>query len=101
MMEPRWAANAGDDNRDAAAAAIRNLTLRIGFVLLSGEADEASHQKLTSGRWHQILKRYLTLIFKVDNLQSFFARADFPREKWRTRHNRKRCVDENHSVVMP
>jgi hypothetical protein len=68
------AANAVDDNRDAAPAAIRNLTLRIGFVLLSGEADEASHQKLTSGRWHQILKRYLTLIFKVDNLRRFFAR---------------------------
>ena len=33
------AANAADDNRDAAPAAIRNLTLRIGFVLLSGEAD--------------------------------------------------------------
>ncbi|HEV7410296.1 MAG TPA: hypothetical protein VGO01_17590, partial [Bradyrhizobium sp.] len=66
MMEPMSAANAADDNRDAAPAAIINLTLRIGFVLLSGEADEASHQKLTSGRCHQILKRHLTLIFKVD-----------------------------------
>jgi hypothetical protein len=83
------AADAADDNNDAAPAAIRNLTLRIGFVLLSGEADEASHQKLTSGRWHQILKRHLTLIFKVDNLRRFFSgRAFFPREKWRTRHNR-------------
>jgi hypothetical protein len=27
------AANAPDDNRDAAVAAIRDLTLRIGFVL--------------------------------------------------------------------
>jgi hypothetical protein len=34
------AANAVDDNNsDAAPAAIKNLTLRIGFVLLSGEAD--------------------------------------------------------------
>src|SRR4051794_22591079 len=67
------AANAPDDNRDAAPAAISNLTLRIGFVLLSGEADEASHQKLTARRCHQILKRHLTLIFKVDNLRRFFG----------------------------
>src|ERR1051325_7172736 len=66
------AAKAPDDSRDAAPAASRNLTLRIGFVLLSGEADEASHQKLTAGRCHQILKRHLTLIFKVDNLRGFF-----------------------------
>src|SRR3954469_6872545 len=66
------AANAPDDSRVAAPAAIRNLTLRIGFVLLSGEADEASHQNLTAGRCHQILKRHLTLIFKVDNLRRFF-----------------------------
>src|SRR3954452_3901296 len=66
------AAKAPDDSKDAAPAAIRILTLRIGFVLLSGEADEASHQKLTSGRCHQILKRRLTLIFKVDNLRRFF-----------------------------
>src|ERR1700733_8738274 len=72
MMEPMSAAKAADDNRDAAPAAIINLTLRIGFVLLSGEADEASHQKLTSGQCHQILKRHLTLIFKVDNLRRFF-----------------------------
>src|SRR3954471_15864466 len=71
------AANAPDDNRDAAPAAISNLTLRIGFVLLSGEADEASHQKLTSGRCHQILKRHLTLIFKVDNLRRFFRARGF------------------------
>src|SRR4051812_23677996 len=67
------AANAPDESRDAAPAAIRTLTLRIGFVLLSGEADEASHQKLTAGRCHQILKRHLTLIFKVDNLRRFFS----------------------------
>src|SRR4051812_17716160 len=66
------AANAPDDNKDAAPAAIRILTLRIGFVLLSGEADEASHQKLTAGRCHQILKRHLTLIIKVDNPRRFF-----------------------------
>src|SRR4051812_16825969 len=69
------AANAPDDNRDAAPAAMRNLTLRIGFVLLSGEADEASHQKPTAGRCHQILKRHLTLIFKVDNPRRFFCPA--------------------------
>jgi hypothetical protein len=33
------AAKATDDNNDAAPAATKNLTLRIGFVLLSGEAD--------------------------------------------------------------
>jgi hypothetical protein len=32
------AANAADDSRDAAPAATRNLTLRICFVLLAGEA---------------------------------------------------------------
>src|SRR3954447_15567751 len=89
------AANAPDDNRDAAPAAISNLTLRIGFVLLSGEADEASHQKLTSGRCHQILKRHLTLIFKVDNLRRFFRAHGFSAERRRSRHNGKRCVDEN------
>src|SRR6195952_2100857 len=94
MMEPMSAANAADDNRDAAPAAIINLTLRIGFVLLSGEADEASHQKLTSRRCHQILKRHLTLIFKVDNLRRFFCACGFSRERWQPRHNRKRCVDE-------
>src|SRR5258708_34230441 len=82
MMEPMSAANAPDDNRDAAPAAIMNLTLRIGFVLLSGEADEASHQKLTSGRCHQILKRHLTLIFKVDNLRRFFL----PTRIFRAKH---------------
>jgi hypothetical protein len=38
-MEGMSAANAADDNNDAAPAAINNLTLRIGFVLLPGEAD--------------------------------------------------------------
>jgi hypothetical protein len=33
------AAKAIDDNIDAAPAATKNLTLRIGFVLLSGEAE--------------------------------------------------------------
>jgi hypothetical protein len=63
------AANAADDNNsDAAPAAIKNLTLRIGFVLLSGEADNGglTPEKLTDERWQQILKRHLTLIFKVD-----------------------------------
>ena len=32
-------AKAADDNNDAAPAATRNVTQRIGFVLLSGEAD--------------------------------------------------------------
>jgi hypothetical protein len=43
------AADATDDNRDAAPAAMRNLTLRIGFVLLAGEADKASHRKTHDG----------------------------------------------------
>ncbi len=69
-MEGMSAANAADDNRVAAPAATRNFTLRIGFVLLSGEANsEGPHiQKLTAGRCHQMFKRRLTLIFKVDNL---------------------------------
>jgi hypothetical protein len=33
------AANAIDDNNDAAPAATRDITLRIGFVLFAGEAD--------------------------------------------------------------
>jgi hypothetical protein len=33
------AANADDDNKVAAPAAMNDLTLRMGFVLLSGEAD--------------------------------------------------------------
>ena len=46
------AANAACDNKVAAPAAMKDLTLRMGFVLLSGEADcnEASLQKLTDGR---------------------------------------------------
>ena len=38
-MIGKSAANAADDSRDAALAATRHLTLRIGFVLLAGEAD--------------------------------------------------------------
>ena len=46
MIEGMSAAKAADDNRDAAPAATIYFTLRIGFVLLSGEADnEASHPK--------------------------------------------------------
>jgi hypothetical protein len=46
MMEGMSAANAVVDNIDAAPAAIRNLTLRIGSVLLAGEATgKASHLK--------------------------------------------------------
>jgi hypothetical protein len=33
------AANAAEDNKVAAPAAMKDLTLRMGFVLLSGEAD--------------------------------------------------------------
>jgi hypothetical protein len=63
------AANAIDDDSDAAPAATKNLTLRIGFVLLTGEADSGGPhiEKLTAGRCHQMLKRHLTLIIKVDN----------------------------------
>jgi hypothetical protein len=47
---------------------MKNLTLRIDFVLLPGEAPTKPHiQNPTAGRWHQMLKRRLTLIFKVDN----------------------------------
>jgi len=43
------AANAADDIKLAAPAAMKNFTLRIGFVLLSGEADrDASLKKLTA-----------------------------------------------------
>jgi hypothetical protein len=45
------AANAIDDNKDAAPATTKIFTLRIGFVLLAGEADGPT-SKLTSGRWH-------------------------------------------------
>jgi hypothetical protein len=38
-MEGMSAANANVENKDAAPAATRDLTLRTGFVLLSGEAD--------------------------------------------------------------
>ena len=44
------AANAAEEIRVAVPAAMRDFTLRIGFVLLSGEADRtASLQKLTAG----------------------------------------------------
>jgi hypothetical protein len=49
MMEGMSAANAADDNMDAAPAATRNLTLRIGFVLLSGEADNGGLTSKTHG----------------------------------------------------
>src|SRR5437773_245003 len=54
MMEGMSAANAADDNNVAAPAAMRNLTLRIGFVLLAGEADKTSHRKPTAGRCQQM-----------------------------------------------
>jgi hypothetical protein len=67
MIEGMSAASAAVDNNDAAPAAMRNLTLRIGFVLLAGEAKRRPHiEKLTAGRCHEILKYRLTLIFKVD-----------------------------------
>jgi hypothetical protein len=45
MIEGMSAASAAVDNTDAAPAAIKNLTLRIGFVLLARETDK---QCLTS-----------------------------------------------------
>jgi hypothetical protein len=61
------AAYATVDNKDTAPAAINDLTLRIGFVLLPGEApSKAPHPKPTAGRSHQMFKRHLTLIIKVD-----------------------------------
>ncbi|OKO75549.1 hypothetical protein AC630_24365 [Bradyrhizobium sp. AS23.2] len=64
------AANAIDEIRVAAPAARRDLTQRIGFVLMAGEAKygRLTFWKLASGRWQQMLKRHLTLIFKVDFL---------------------------------
>jgi hypothetical protein len=62
------AANAIDEISDAAPAARRDLTLRIGFVLMAGEAkyERLTFWKLTGGRCQQMFKRHLTLIFKVD-----------------------------------
>src|ERR1700675_4918511 len=68
MMEGMSAAKAADDNRDAAPAAMRILTLRIGFVLLPVRRTKPHIEKPTAGRCHQMFKRHLTLIFKVDNL---------------------------------
>src|SRR6186713_300573 len=64
------AANAIDEIRVAAPAARRDLTLRIGFVLLAGEANTQASRSGNSqaGRSHQMFKRHLTLIFKVDFL---------------------------------
>src|ERR1700760_1222422 len=54
----RSAANAAVD-RVTAPAAIRNLTLRIGFVLLAGEATRKPHiEKSTCGRCPQKLKHH-------------------------------------------
>jgi hypothetical protein len=49
MIEGMSAAKAADDNMDAAPAATIYFTLRIGFVLLSGEADSKflTSRKLT------------------------------------------------------
>jgi hypothetical protein len=78
------AADAIDDNKDAAPAATTNLTLRIGFALLSGEADNGglTFQKLTAGGWHQMFKRHLTLILKVDNPLRMIGQSV---PKWRAR----------------
>jgi hypothetical protein len=62
------AAKATDDNKDAAPAAKKYLTLRIGSALFSGKAAIGGPtSKLTGERWQEMLKRHLTLIFKVDN----------------------------------
>ena len=44
------AANAADDSREAAPAAMRDLTLHIGFVLLAGEALCKASRLKTHGR---------------------------------------------------
>jgi hypothetical protein len=44
------AANAIDDNNDAAPAATRDLTLRIAFALLCGEADNGGLTSRTHRR---------------------------------------------------
>src|SRR5262245_21913870 len=47
------AANAACDNKVAAPAAMKDLTLRMGFRPLSGEAEcKGPTSKLTDGRWH-------------------------------------------------
>jgi hypothetical protein len=74
------AADTIDDNKDAAPATTKNFTLRIGFVLLAGEADGPT-SKSRCGRWHQMLKRRLTLIFKVDFLRTRLPLKDFPHLK--------------------
>ena len=62
------AAETADEIKVAAPAAIINLTLRICFALLSGEADSTPHMKNSRPeRSHQMLKRHLTLIIKVDD----------------------------------
>jgi hypothetical protein len=49
MIEGMSAASAAVDNNEAAPAAMKNLTLRIGSVLLAGEAaNEASLLKTHS-----------------------------------------------------
>jgi hypothetical protein len=48
------AANATDEIKVAAAATTKDLTLRIGFVLLAGEAkmDAPLSGNSRAGRWH-------------------------------------------------
>ncbi|WP_456777177.1 hypothetical protein [Bradyrhizobium sp. USDA 4369] len=62
------AAKAKVENREAAPAAIKDLTLRIGFVPSAGEAigKRGPTSKLTFVQSHQMLKQRLTLIIKVD-----------------------------------
>jgi hypothetical protein len=62
----RSAAKATVENRAAAPAAIKDLTLRMGFVPLAGRRLKGITSKLTPVRSHQILKPHLTLIIKVD-----------------------------------
>src|SRR3954471_23618313 len=61
------AAKAKVENRVAAPAAIKDLTLRIGFVPLASEAfGNGLTSQLTAVKSQQMLKQHLTLIIKVD-----------------------------------
>src|SRR5262249_17364217 len=79
----RSAANAIVEKTDAVPAAISDLTKRILYSSSwHREANITSHRKLTRGRSHQMFKRRLTLIFKVDIFLTALTCRHF--EAWRT-----------------
>jgi hypothetical protein len=85
------AANAIEDNKDAAPATTKIFTLRIGFVLLAGEADGPT-SKLTPGRCHQMFKRRLTLILKVDFSRTRLLRKiPLTQKRWQAPQSLMKC----------